>query len=107
MPITQFGPFGEPLYPKATPDLSMETMMRYRTTDPLDEVARFYRDYFVPAGKHIQTSMGADNQGNAVFTLSVGRLYDQPIHFSAIVVMEAPKRREKDRPTRHILVIAK
>ena len=50
---------------------------------------------------------GEDDAGKPVFTLSVGRLYPDPVHFSAIVVMEAPKRRKKDRAIRHILVLAK
>lgn len=107
MAVIRNGPFGEPLYPNSRPDLSMETMMRYRTIDTVEDVARFYRDHYEPAGKTIQTSMGTDDSGEPVFTLSVGRLYKEPVHFSAIVVMEAPKLRKKQASYRHILVISK
>ena len=107
MAITRYGPFGDARYPNAEPDLSMETMMRYRTDDSLGDVVRFFREQYEPAGKHIQMTTGEDDAGKPVFTLSVGRLYPDPVHFSAIVVMEAPKRRKKDRAIRHILVLAK
>ena len=81
--------------------------MRYRTSDSVHDVARFYREHYEPAGKAIQTSMGTDDSGEPVFSLSVGRLYEETVHFSAIVVMEAPKLKKKQPSYRHILVLSK
>lgn len=100
------GPFGEAIFPGAEPDLTMETMVRYRTKAEVDEVGRFFEAVYGDERPHMQMEMTEEN-GEPMFALGVGPKYKGEARIGAIVVMLDPATRKKRRKMRHILVTSR
>ncbi|MFT7624755.1 MAG: hypothetical protein ACI9WU_003945 [Myxococcota bacterium] len=104
MARTQYGPFREPLFPKAELDLEMPEMLRYRTEAPFDAIARFYDEEYKDR-RDIQRRRG-EQDGHPVYTIGVGKQATD-VQFATLVVMVDPESLERRKPTWHILVIAR
>lgn len=100
------GPFGEAVFPGAEPDLTMETMVRYRTDAEVGEIAQFYEAVYRDAAPHIQFTSEVSN-GRPIFALSVGPKYRGDGQFGAIVAMTDPDTLKKRRQHRHILITSR
>ncbi len=98
------GPYGEPVFPKAEEDLTMDGFIRYKTTEPFDDIARFYEKQYADT-RFIQT-VRSEEKGWPVFCAGVGaRAKD--IQWAAIVVMIDRRSIKKRKQVWHILVTAR
>ena len=100
------GAFGEYRFPGAEDDLSMATMVRYRTTEDVHSIARFFMEIYEEFEPHIQMRLTED-EGLPVFAAAVGPHYKGPGQFGAIVVMTDKRSRNKRKPIQHIIVTSR
>jgi len=98
------GPFGEPIFPGAKPDLELDQMVRYRTRAPFDEIARFYEQFWTKSRLIKSTRTEAD--GHPCFALGANEHFEEG-QFASILVMIDPKTKDKKVHHWHILVIAR
>ena len=100
------GPFGEAIFPGAEPDLTMETMVRYRTKATVREIARFYEAVYGDERPHMQLDLSKDGD-ETLFVLGVGPKYKGESRIGAIAVMIDPKTKKKRKQHTHIVVTSR
>ncbi len=97
----RFGPYKEPIFPKAEEDLTMDGVIRYKTAEPFDAIARFYQEFY--ADRKVVQTMRSESDGFDVFCVGAGPKATD-VDFASIVIMIDRTTIKKRKHIWHILV---